>query len=100
MRTSARAGLEPPAHPGPTADLSGTTARGPATDPARRRRPPGPHSTRRGQVRPRERGRRRLRPDDRKGVFLAPPVAHPPADELADDQARTADEPDHERSFP
>ena len=45
--------------------LSGTTARAPATDPARRRRPPGPHSTRRGQVRPRERGRRRLRPDDR-----------------------------------
>jgi hypothetical protein len=34
-----------------------------------------------------------------QGVFLASSVAHPPADELADDQARTADEPDHERPF-
>jgi hypothetical protein len=37
-----------------------------------------------------------------QGIFLAATVAHPPADELADDQARTADEKvhDHERSLP
>jgi len=35
-----------------------------------------------------------------QGIFLAASVAHPPADELADDQACTADEPDHGRSLP